>query len=123
MSKCSKCVHSHKIEDDQYDKTYSCDAEVYDIDHLTCYVPADLSGTVELMQSEDYKDRFKAEYYQTKLRYDKLHRMVTKYEAGTLDFTPKCSLELLKAQAGAMGNYLYIMEVRAEVEGIVLNQG
>lgn len=120
MSKCSNCVHSRKIEDDEYDKTYSCDAEVYDIDNLTCFVPRDLAGTVELMQSEDYKDRFKAEYYQTKLRYDKLHRMVTKYEAGTLDFTPDCPLELLKAQKKAMGEYLHTLEVRAEIEGIKL---
>lgn len=72
------------------------------------------------MDSEDYKDRFKAEYYQTKIRYDKLHKMVIKYEAGTLDFTPSCSLELLKNQLSYMGNYLRILEIRAEVEGIKL---
>jgi hypothetical protein len=80
----------------------------------------ELSNTVELMDSEDYKDRFKAEYYQTKIRYDKLHKMVIKYEAGTLDFTPSCSLELLKNQLSYMGNYLRILEIRAEVEGIKL---
>ena len=72
------------------------------------------------MDSEDYKDRFKAEYYQTKIRYDKLHKMVIKYEAGNLDFTPSCSLELLKNQLSYMGNYLRILEIRAEVEGIKL---
>ena len=72
------------------------------------------------MDSEDYKDRFKAEYYQTKIRYDKLHKMVIKYEAGTLDFTPSCSLELLKNQLSYMGNYRRILEIRAEVEGIKL---
>ena len=35
-----------------------------------------LSDTVYLMCSKDYKDRFKAEYYQTKIRYDKLHKML-----------------------------------------------
>ena len=29
----------------------------------------ELKDTVALMESDDYKDRFKAEYYQTKIRY------------------------------------------------------
>lgn len=80
----------------------------------------ELQDTIELMQSKDYKERFKAEYHQTKIRYAKLHNMVVKYEAGTLNFTPNCSLELLKRQAAAMGNYLYCLEMRAEIEGIEL---
>ena len=39
--------------------------------------------TVNLMLSDDYKERFIAEYYQTKIRYKKLHKMCIKYEAGT----------------------------------------
>lgn len=80
----------------------------------------DLSFTSKLMVSDDYKERFKAEYWQTKIRYDKLHRMAIKYEAGTLDFTLNCSLELLKKQKAAMGNYLRCLEVRAEIEGVKL---
>lgn len=80
----------------------------------------DMRDTVEMMNSEDYKQRFKAEYYQTKIRYEKLHQMCVKYEAGTLDFTPTCSLGLLKAQKAAMGQYLYCLEIRAEIEGIKL---
>jgi hypothetical protein len=44
--------------------------------------------------------------------------MIVKYEAGTLAFKPNCPLELLKKQAAAMGQYLYILEVRAEIENI-----
>lgn len=80
----------------------------------------ELKDTIELMQSEDYKDRFKAEYYQTKIRYDKLHKMIVKYEAGTLDFEPNCPLEVLKTQASSMGQYLYQLEVRAQIEKIEL---
>lgn len=80
----------------------------------------DLKDTVDLMNSDNFKDRFKAEYYQTKIRYDKLHAMIIKYEAGTLSFTPNCSLELLKHQASMMGQYLYDLEVRAEIEQIEL---
>lgn len=80
----------------------------------------ELKDTIEMMQSDDFKERFKAEYYQTKIRYDKLHTMIVKYEAGTLTFEPKCDIGLLKGQASYMGQYLYTLEVRAEIEGIVL---
>ena len=80
----------------------------------------ELKDTTTLMNSSDYKDRFKAEYYQTKIRYDKLHRTIIKYEACTLDFEPTCSLELLKEQESYMGRYLYTLEVRAEIEGVKL---
>ena len=80
----------------------------------------ELKDTIELMTSADYKDRFKAEYYQTKIRYDKLHKMIVKYEAGTLDFEPNCPLEVLKTQASSMGQYLYQLEVRAQIEKIEL---
>lgn len=79
-----------------------------------------LEDTIKLMNSEDYKDRFKAEYYQTKIRYDKLHKLIIKIEAGTCDFTPSCSLEIHKEQAKYMGMYLHILEVRAEIENIEL---
>lgn len=80
----------------------------------------ELKDTTQLMVSDDYKNRFKAEYYQTKIRYEKLHKMVVKYEAGTLPFTANCSLELLKEQKRYMGQYLYVLEVRAEIEHIEL---
>lgn len=79
-----------------------------------------LNETIEMMNSTDYKERFRAEYWQLKIRYEKLHTMVVKYEAGTLNFTPSCSLELLKNQKSAMGNYLYALEVRAQIESIEL---
>ena len=80
----------------------------------------ELKDTIEMMDSADYKERFRAEYFQTKIRYDKLHTMVTKYEAGTLHFQPTCPIELLKEQKAAMGLYLQALEVRAEMEGIEL---
>lgn len=80
----------------------------------------ELKDTILQMQSADYKERFKAEYYQTKIRYDKLHKMIVRYEANKLEFTPSCDLELLKKQAAAMGSYLYCLEVRAAVEDIEL---
>lgn len=79
-----------------------------------------LKDTIELMNSSEYTERFKAEYYQTKIRYDKLHKMVVKYEAGTLDFEPTCDISILENQLYDMGNYLKDLEVRAEIEKIKL---
>ena len=79
-----------------------------------------MNELTEWMDSPDYKKRCTAEYVQTKRRYDKLRRMIARYEAGTLDFVPNCPLELLKRQAAAMDEYLRVLEVRAEIEGFSL---
>ena len=81
---------------------------------------SELEKTVPGMLSADYKERFKAEFIQLRIRRDKLRRMLIKYEAGTLDFKPTCSLALLREQLTAMEDYLYILEVRAQIEGVVL---
>ena len=92
----------------------------------------ELKDTIEMMNSADYKERFKAEYYQTKIRYEKLKKFNTKIEAAKemrYDAVGKhkcpmpehdCPDELLREQQSVMGNYLHILEVRAEIEGITL---
>lgn len=79
-----------------------------------------LSDTVELMNSGDYTDRFKAEYFQLKIRLEKLHNMLVKMDAGTLEFTPKCSKGLLTMQENYMRQYMNQLEIRAQIEGISL---
>lgn len=81
----------------------------------------ELSETIELMQSEDYRERFKAEYWQTKIRAEKLRDLLLKYEKGTLPFTPKCSMNLLLRQHVLMTEYMYLLEKRAEIERTDLN--
>lgn len=81
----------------------------------------DLKDTINLMTSEDYKERFEAEYYQLKIREQKLHSMLVRYDAGTLGFSPDCSIQLLKDQLRIMADYAYALEVRAEIEGIQLH--
>ena len=68
----------------------------------------------------DYKVRMKNEYWQLKDRYSKLHNIITKYEAGTLDFELSCPVDLLREQKQAMGHYLHCLEIRAEIEDIKL---
>ena len=78
----------------------------------------ELIDTVYLMTSDDYKDRFMAEYYQVKIRYQKLKSILDKYEEGTLDFEPSCSISLLMIQREIMEDYLNVLQDRAIVENI-----
>ena len=80
-----------------------------------------LSETVEMMNSSDYKERFKAEYLQLKIRMKSLSNMLEKYKEGTLNFKPSCSYDLLNGQLKAMDMYAFYLEERAEIEGIILN--
>ena len=89
-----------------------------------------LQETVDLMISKDYKERFKAEYYQTKFRYEKLKAFNNKIEASErtmYENTKKvempahdCPSEMLRHQQSIMGEYLHLLEVRAVIEGIEL---
>jgi hypothetical protein len=87
-------------------------------------------ATVVGMLSPDYKERFKAEYQQTKIRYDKLKVFCNRIEAAmrTCPGGSKqvqmpehdCSLDLLRDQLRAMDEYLHCLEIRAVIEGIEL---
>ena len=85
--------------------------------------------TVEGMLSSDYKERFKAEYQQTKIRYEKLKAFNNRIEAAfATDYrknsvekpTFDCPQDMLRNQQRIMGEYLHILEVRAVIEGIDL---
>ena len=85
--------------------------------------------TVEGMLSPDYKERFKAEYQQTKIRYEKLKAfcnrieaaITTSHEGKKVDMPAHdCPYELLRTQQGHMGLYLHDLEIRAVIEGIEL---
>lgn len=79
-----------------------------------------LSETIDLMVSENYDDRLKAEYEQLKIRTQGLAKMLVGYRDGTLPFTPKCSYDMLNGQLRAMQMYLDYLQDRAETEGIDL---
>ena len=82
----------------------------------------ELKETVDFMNSKDYKERFKADYLQTKIRYEKLNNMLIKYEAGTLGFEPTCPKEILEDQLYYMNEYLRTLRIRAEIENINLEE-
>lgn len=81
-----------------------------------------LKETIDLMKSSNYKDRFKAEYYQTKNRYEHLVDILNKDLKKELKFKLACPRDLLKTQAEAMRNYLMALQDRALIEGIELTE-
>ena len=91
----------------------------------------DLKNTTNFMNSDSYKERFIAEYWQAKIRYEKLKAFNNKIEASerTQYGSPKqvempthdCPSELLRHQQSVMGEYLHLLEVRAVIEDINLN--
>ena len=91
-----------------------------DIFEKTVTVESPLIDTAILMKSDDFKDRFRAEFYQLSIRYEGLQKMVTAYENNQLKFTPKCTLEIFKSQLDAMKKYIDILEERAKIEDISL---
>ena len=80
----------------------------------------ELKDTIPMMQSADYKERFKAEVYQLDIRIGKLSNMLSAWSVGELRFQPTCSYDLLEAQLNAMKNYAYLLRERARIEGIEL---
>lgn len=81
-----------------------------------------LSETVDMMNSSDFRERTKAEYFQLKIRKENLENMLKKYKEGTLEFTPNCSYDLLNAQLMIMESYMEILEERAKIENIDLGE-
>ena len=81
----------------------------------------ELKETAALMSSDDYKERFAAEYYQEETRYLKLKAMLEKWDVGTLGFTPTCPRKLYDRQRSAMLAKLQVLVKRAELEGVKLN--
>ena len=81
-----------------------------------------LSDTVEMMNSADYQERFRAEYFQLVNRIDGLSKMLDKYRAGTLKFDPKCTLKLLDGQFNAMKMYATHLKEIAKIEDISLEE-
>ena len=89
----------------------------------------ELEKTVDFMLSPAYKDRLKAEYWQTKARYEKLKRRNTEWEAYHLTngmqavaAESKTPMEVLQQQQRVMGEYLHLLELRAVLEGVEMEE-
>lgn len=110
-----------------YDDGYKswCPKDVFERNN-TLLTKNCLAYTAGMMVSKDYKERFIAEYQQTKIRYEKLKAVCNKIElteqtgkdyAGFKNDVP---VELLKEQQAYMGMYLDVLEKRAIIENFDL---
>ena len=79
-----------------------------------------LKDTVEMMNSSDYKEGFRAEYQQVVIRYKKLRDMLAKWDNNELIFTPTCPRSTYNMQIKAMTDYIAVLEARAVMEDIEL---
>lgn len=86
----------------------------------TSFPVTELSQTVNMMISSDYKERFRAEYVQVCIRYQKLKAMLEKWDAGKLNFQPTCPRSTYNMQIKAMTDYIAVLEARAVMENIFL---
>lgn len=80
-----------------------------------------LEKSAPFMLSDDYKDRFLAEFMQIDNRLRGLEKMLEDWDLGILSFEPSCPRETYKFQWKAMRDYRDILVVRAKIEGIDLD--
>ena len=79
----------------------------------------ELKDTIEDMISDDYIRRYKAEYRQLVIRIDKL----TKYVKHYINSDSFIEQQLKAQQLEAMIHYRNILEMRANINNIKLNEG
>ena len=82
-----------------------------------------LKDTADMMVSDDYKERFKAEFYQLENRINGLEGMIKKWDEGTLEFKPTCPRGLYDQQLKSMKEYYATLIIRAQIEGIKVDIG
>lgn len=78
----------------------------------------ELKDTIEMMESKDYKERFKAEYFQLDTRIKKLEKMVSDWDKNAINFSPSCPREWYDEQLSAMRDYRRVLKLRAEKENV-----
>ena len=76
----------------------------------------ELKDTIDMMISDDHYERLMAEYFQLRIRYQKLSKMIYEYDMGTLSFTPQTPIHILKDQCNLMKDYLSILNQRLHIE-------
>lgn len=69
---------------------------------------------IEMLSSEDYKERFTGEMAFLKDKTDRLRAIVKNYD--NLSWAPSCKRELLQRQLDAMEDYGAVLEERYKIE-------
>lgn len=108
--------HYHKDNWDMFEVKELEYAPVWD-----GHKPKDITRLLTLLDgniSNSYKERFIKEYQELNERVQKLGNMLSKYLADELEFIPTCSYNILHEQYIYMANYLNVLERRAILEDI-----
>lgn len=92
--------------------------DIFGAENVEEIKPNALEQTIPDMLSSDYKRRFKAEYRQLLIRYQRLCSHIRKIESGKAKHD--CSLDMLKQQRVIMRNYLDLLIQRSGIEGVDL---
>lgn len=132
---CVNFVKAGPMPDIKNEDKFYQDVAIISADGTRNYVPLnmfkemfiqvqnqELADTCKQMISPDYKERFKAEYIQLKNRLEGLTRMCDKWDKNELNFKPTCPRQIYDEQMKAMKEYKRILEKRAEMEKVDLNQ-
>lgn len=82
----------------------------------------DLKDTIEDMISDNYRERFTAEYNQALIRSRKLKNVIDDYYNDRLTFALASPISLLESQYESMVAYIGILVKRAEIENIQLKE-
>lgn len=80
----------------------------------------ELKDTVDGMLSDDYKERFKAEYDQLMIRASRLEKLLIDDSNGDIDFELQCPRQMLGTQLRLMRQLLEVLKRRAKIESIDL---
>lgn len=80
-----------------------------------------MTSTVELMQSDCFRDRMRAEYYQTAIRKRDIDYTIEHYDDPALGYIPGTSKPELTALSEAMAAYLVLLANRCKYEGADLD--
>ena len=83
----------------------------------------ELKDTIDWMVSDNYEERLKAECWQLRIRWKRLHHMLNEWDEGKLEFEPTCPREMLQEQCNAMDEYLWSLEECIGIEGIDIYGG
>lgn len=79
-----------------------------------------LKDTIPLMLSDDWKDRLKAEYWQAKIRLDKLFTFIDDVREGRKESLPTGAMNELIMQAVHMQRYFNVLKRRVNSAKIEL---
>ena len=81
-----------------------------------------MTDTIKLMNSTDYKERFRGEYFRLVNRIESFSKMLDGYRHNSLKYTPKCTLKMLDGQMNSMIIYRTHLEESAKIEEISLEE-